>query len=113
MGQEHGGKCGLFPKNTTLVHRFVNTLNRLTVILSSAFTKAHPSVQAGTPPPGYAYWVWNISDRISLLHGSILLSGIKSEELASFIKHSQWFGLNRAWMGEERGWAAIGFHKES
>jgi ribosomal protein L11 methyltransferase len=46
-------------------------------------------------------------------NGSILLSGIKSEEVASFIKHSQGFGLNLAWIGEERSWAAIAFYKES
>ncbi len=45
--------------------------------------------------------------------GSMLLSGIKSEELDSFIKQSHRFGLNREWVGEERGWAAIVFYKES
>lgn len=45
--------------------------------------------------------------------GRILLSGIKSEELDSFIKQSQGLGLNREWVGEEHGWAAIVFYKES
>jgi ribosomal protein L11 methyltransferase len=44
--------------------------------------------------------------------GRILLSGIKSEELDSFIKQSHRFGLNRKWVAEERGWAAIAFYKE-
>ena len=44
--------------------------------------------------------------------GSILLSGIKSEEKASLVGHSRVIGLHRIWTGEERGWAAMGFHKE-
>lgn len=47
------------------------------------------------------------------LDGKILVSGIKSEEMDSFIKQSQDVGLNRIWVGEERGWAAIIFTKNS
>ena len=45
-------------------------------------------------------------------NGLILLSGIKSREAASVIEHSRQFGLHRIWMGEEHGWAAVGFHME-
>lgn len=45
--------------------------------------------------------------------GKILVSGIKSEELDVFIKQSLEFGLNRVWVGEERGWAAIIFCKNN
>lgn len=45
--------------------------------------------------------------------GRMVLSGIKSEELDAFIKHSHGFGLNQEWVGEERGWAAIVFYKNN
>jgi ribosomal protein L11 methyltransferase len=45
--------------------------------------------------------------------GRILLSGIKSEERDSFIKQGHGLGLNREWVGEEHGWAAIVFYKEN
>ncbi|MBW2514248.1 MAG: 50S ribosomal protein L11 methyltransferase, partial [Deltaproteobacteria bacterium] len=35
--------------------------------------------------------------------GNILVSGIKSEEMDSFVKQGQDIGLNRVWVGEERG----------
>ena len=45
--------------------------------------------------------------------GKILLSGIKNEELDSFIEQGHEFGLIREWVGKERGWAAIVFYKKS
>lgn len=45
--------------------------------------------------------------------GSMVLSGIKSEESDSFIKQSHGLGLNREWFGEERGWVGIVFNKEN
>jgi len=43
--------------------------------------------------------------------GTMLLSGIKSEELESIIKQSHRWELNQVWTDEERGWAAIGLIK--
>jgi len=45
--------------------------------------------------------------------GRILLSGLKNEELDSFIKQGRRLGLNREWVGVEQGWAAVVLHKES
>jgi len=45
--------------------------------------------------------------------GRMVLSGIKREELDVFIKQGHRLGLNRKWVGEERGWAAIVFYKDN
>lgn len=53
-----------------------------------------------------------LADRITP-GGRILLSGIKYEELDSFLEHSQEIGLRQEWVGKEHGWAAIVFFKLS
>ena len=76
------------------------------------FKEAFDLILANLRSPTLKSFLPQMVDRIKP-SGWILLSGIKSEELDSFIKQSHGLGLNREWVGEEHGWAAIVFYKES